>query len=89
MKLFHTELWFHPWFQQNWGAIARVQGTLGFRGPRKWKIVGFVVKHEVECGNSENLRIWVLLPNCCPTTVNTIFQLTDQPSMKERTDTLH
>jgi hypothetical protein len=34
--LFHTELWFHPWFQQNWGAIAQVWGTLGFRGRERW-----------------------------------------------------
>jgi hypothetical protein len=86
--LSHTELWFHPWFQQHWSAIAQVWGALGFRGPTKWKMAGFAVAHEVEWGVSENPRIWVL-PNCCATTVNTIFQLQDHPSMKERTDTLH
>jgi hypothetical protein len=79
----HTELWFHPWFQQNWGAIAQVWGTLGFRGPRKRKMVGFAVEHEVEWGISENPRIWVL-PNCCPTTVNIIFQLHTRSPIHER-----
>jgi hypothetical protein len=86
--LFHTGLWFHPWFQQNWGTIAQVWGTLGLRGPRKWKMVGFAIKDEVEWGISENPIIWVL-PNCCLTTFNTIFHLQDHPPMKERTQTLY